>query len=431
MLPLLRTTFFAWGLLIAPLAAAQSIVEETGDQTPRRLPVLVPYAFSSDSTDWAVGVAAGRGRLLGQKQARALVTVFASENDSYAAHLLVSDLQLPSERWFVDFQLSLSKLGNRHIYVDGNLDFPEETAGSNESSKDNFLSGDGTDNQIGARFQYVLPIGAGSAGPIHRYQVRDGLLQSGASGGGPWNPLRSGRTIFSIKPFYRREKLDGAEAGEQVDFKTNGVRLDLEYDNRDFDRNPSRGSHTRVSATSDFGWFDSSDSWTFLDGEFSGFYSLGESDGFRQRVLAVNAWTGYSPSWEESQTPAGAVIRNRPPPFEGATLGGLERMRAYTRHRFNDRAVLYYAAELRLIPRNNFWRDLPLLNRLDIKWWQLVGFIEAGRVGPDWNLKDLHSDLKVDAGVGLRWMVRNSVIRVDLGFSDEETKVTAMARHAF
>jgi hypothetical protein len=37
----------------------------------------------------------------------------------------------------------------------------------------------------------------------------------------------------------------------------------------------------------DFGWFDSSNSWTVVDGELDKYFPLGSSDWFRQRVLAM------------------------------------------------------------------------------------------------------------------------------------------------
>ena len=69
--------------------------------------------------------------------------------------------------------------------------------------------------------------------------------------------------------------------------KTNGIELSLFHDNRDFKLNPSRGSALRLKFTRDFGWFDSSDSWTVVDAEFDKYFSLGESDWFRQWLQFV------------------------------------------------------------------------------------------------------------------------------------------------
>ena len=46
-------------------------------------------------------------------------------------------------------------------------------------------------------------------------------------------------------------------------------------------------------------------------------------------------------------------------------------------------------------------------------------FIEIGRVAPDWNLSRLHSEMKWDAGLGIRAMAKGLVVRIDTAYSDE------------
>jgi hypothetical protein len=100
-------------------------------------------------------------------------------------------------------------------------------------------------------------------------------------------------------------------------------------------------------------------------------------------------------------------VENRPPAFSGATLGGLWRMRAFPAQRFNDKAGIYYAAELRLIPEWNPMEYWPALQqRVGIQWIQLVPFVEVGRVAPDWEFDELHRDMKWDVGCGLRAWAR-------------------------
>ena len=75
-----------------------------------------------------------------------------------------------------------------------------------------------------------------------------------------------------------------------------------------------------------------------LEFEATKFFSLGKTDRARQRVLAFDAWTGDSPTWNETTLDNGfTVVNNAPPYYEGATLGGFYRMRAYPFYRFNDR----------------------------------------------------------------------------------------------
>lgn len=106
-------------------------------------------------------------------------------------------------------------------------------------------------------------------------------------------------------------------------------------------------------------------------------------------------------------------------------------MRGYPRGRFNDKAAIYYAAELRLIPNWDPFRNWPLIRNWPWRWWQAVGFVEAGRVAPSWNLGDLHEDLKWSAGAGIRAMIGGGVIRVDFAKSDESFQFWVMANQAF
>jgi hypothetical protein len=166
--------------------------------------------------------------------------------------------------------------------------------------------------------------------------------------------------------------------------------------------------------------------------ELAKFFSLGESRYFRQRVVALDFWTADTPTWEVDRVGDSQVITHRPPSCFGATLGGLERMRGFPSARFNDKAAIYYGAELRLIPRWNPLGEIGWLKRLArIDWIQLVGFAEAGRVAPHWNLSELHSDMKWSAGLGLRAFVNGLIVRADVGVSREGGEVQMMVSHPF
>jgi hypothetical protein len=66
----------------------------------------------------------------------------------------------------------------------------------------------------------------------------------------------------------------------------------------------------------------------------------------QQSVIALDYRTSYSPTWDEPSDGR----KNRPPPaYTVSTLGGLWRMRGYPSRRFNDKAAVYYSAELRMI----------------------------------------------------------------------------------
>ena len=184
--------------------------------------------------------------------------------------------------------------------------------------------------------------------------------------------------------------------------------------------------------TRDFGAFDSFNSWTSLDFSFSKFWDLGTSDRFAQRVLAVNFWSAYTPTWESVQvSPDFIKFQNRPPSNRGATLGGVDRLRGYPRARFNDKAAIYYAAELRLIPNWDPFKNWPLIRNWPWRWWQAVGFVETGRVAPSWNIGELHKDMKWSAGAGIRTMIGGGIIRLDYAVSDEASVWWVMAKQAF
>jgi hypothetical protein len=184
-----------------------------------------------------------------------------------------------------------------------------------------------------------------------------------------------------------------------------------------------------LKVSRDFGWLNSSNPWTVYTGELDKYFSLGPSDKFRQRVIALDVWTAYSPSWEAQSN---GTIVDRPPTFAGANLGGLFRMRGYPAQRFSDKAGIYYGAEYRMIPEWNPFNNWPWLQKyVGIQWVQFVPFVEAGRVGTAWSSDLLYSDLKWDAGIGLRAMAKGLVIRIDIGASSEGGDVQMMVSQPF
>ena len=84
-----------------------------------------------------------------------------------------------------------------------------------------------------------------------------------------------------------------------------------------------------------------------------------------------------------------------PPFFDGATLGGTQRLRAFAQNRFWDRSADYASLELRLIPQWNPLGHIKLLKPADITWMEWVVFAEAGRVNNAYDL-DLLKHLKGD-----------------------------------
>ena len=413
-------------LIFCNLAYGQSITVGPDGKFQKQV-ISVPYAFYNASFGFA-GAYAYAVTGWPQKQSALIGTAMAGTKGSAMGFIMGRDLQMSfAERLFLDAIVQAGYFQDADIYINGKKKFSDERAGSNDSDKDDYVESDGWDNFFRLRFKYLLPIGHGKDQIISTQVVDQGLLVDGATGGESWNPFHSGRTYFEMKPFYRLQQVDSDEVQEDV--KTNGLEFSLFRDNRDFKMNPSKGSALRLKFNRDFGWFDSSNSWTVVDGELDKYFSLGESNWFRQQVLAFDFWTAYSPTWNEKSN---GDIENGAPSFAGATLGGLWRLRGYPSQRFSDKAAIYYAAEMRLIPRWNPFDGWPWLQKyLGIQWLQFVPFVEIGRVAPEWSVERLHEDMKWSAGLGVRFWAKGLVARIDSAVSDEGFGVQMMVSQPF
>jgi len=413
-------------LVCSQIAFGQGVrVDAEGKSSKQTL--SLPYAFYNESFGFAVGYVYGIVSHP-QKQTTLLATVMAGSKGSAMAFLVGRDIQMPRiERLFFDPIVSIGYFKDNEAYIEGNPDFPDERAGSNDSNENNFVEGDGWDNFFRLNFKYLLPTGEGKDNIISTYRIDRGLLVSGATGGISLNPIKSGKSYLELRPFYRSQQIDGDDVNETT--QTNGLDFSVFWDNRDFYLNPSKGNGLRLKASRDFGWLDSSNSWTNVQAELDMYFPLKLSDKFRQTVLALNYWTSYSPTWEEQSY---GEISNRPPTYAGATLGGLWKLRGYPAQRFSDKAAVYYAAELRVIPRwNPFERWSTVQKYVGIQWLQFVPFAEIGRVAPSWNIKTLHTDMKWCLGLGIRAWAKGIVARIDAAVSDEDFKVQMMVAQPF
>lgn len=258
--------------------------------------------------------------------------------------------------------------------------------------------------------------------------MKNGLLSDGKTGGDVWNPLTSGRTNFELSIFNRHRTIindSGTNVGD-----SNGTMFALEYDNRDFFANPTKGSLQKITFKKDFG-YKSTDNWSVVQLDLRKYYDLGRSKRLRQSVLALDYWTSYTPSWEPRVNGLGPFIDGRPPNELGSTLGGFYRLRAYPVNRFSDKAAVYYSAEYRMIPEWNPLGSMKLLKPLNIDWWMFVPFVELGRVAPHWSVSDLHTDMRKVAGLGLRIMAQKAVFRLDTAVSEDAWSMYAMVGHPF
>lgn len=419
-------------LACAMNVGAQGIVRPADrlDQPPRKMFAWLPYAFYTNTFEFAVGAgAASFGH--GQPQLGLTGAALVSTNASYGIFGKATNFQIrPIDRLFLDATVGFLRYTGLTSYIPGNPDFPDERAGSNDSSAENFIVTPARDGFANLELRYLLPLGAGRDTIVNTFVIEDGILKSGATGGWAWNPTKSGRSFVGLELFYRAQNLQD-DTGERP-FDASGLAMSLEHDNTDFRLNPSRGSRKIVTVQRDFGWFDSSDDWTTIEGEFAKFINLGAGKRTRQRVLALNLWTIDTPTWNDTASDDGSpAVEGAPPYYQGASLGGLYRMRGFSQYRFHDKAAIYYSAELRFIPKRSPLSRIDHVGEIEFNWWQFVVFAELGRVSPTWSLSELHRDMKWDVGVGIRTLIRRTVLRLDVGLSTEGASLWVMAGQTF
>lgn len=395
---------------------------------------VIPYGFYNAGTGLAVAaVFLGKGYV--QPQVLTVANAFVGTTGSYNVFLANTDIKIPgADRLYVDQAAMYSEWDTVDSYQDGNPKYTGERAGSNGSDADNYIEAEGDDLFLHFNFKYLLPIGHGREPPPHQFRLNNGILEplTAAGGGSGWNPLATGRTILELRPFYRKQGFRDADTGLSSENETAGLKFTIEYDNTDWYNNPTSGTNQRLTWAEDRGWIDSNRTWNALQFRHSQYWNLGDSASALGRVLAFDAWTSHSFSWNETKTgDDGKPVFQRPPLFEGSTLGGLERQRGFPSNRFHDRSAVNYTLEYRHVPRWNPLPELPLLNRLFIPWWQWVAFVEVGRVNDQYELDDLHSNMKMTIGGSVRALVYELVVRADFGVTQEGAEVQMFFNHPF
>ena len=399
--------------------------------------IFLPYAFTSDATGFSGGIGVIKQGLL-QPQTTLVASVFGGvpqdiiingqpEEASFSGGFIsFSDFKLPyTNRLFFSLMGLKSYFPKANYYIDS----------SNDSNKDDVFTTSGDSNFFYTTFRYVLPIGEGLNNPEGLYTLQDGFAM-GREGYGGGTPFVTGRTSIGLKTFYQSDNTDNTERwpGWPSDtsvptWNTNGLRFFLTHDNTDFDLNPSRGYHFQVQYSKDFGKGDSLQSWDFLEFKYNQYFNLDTFSFTKQNVLALSIWTGYSYSWDNDREIVPGFNAHRPPLWEGPRLGGFNRMRGYDNNRFSDKAVFYATAEYRAIIDYNPLKNNSLVS-VDVDWFQVVPFIEVGRVHDQYNF-DLLSDMKYDVGISLRAMVAQLPVRLDVAYSEEGTNMWVMIQQPF
>ena len=401
--------------------------------------IVLPYAFSSASTGLAGGIGIIKQGIL-QPQTTMVTSVFGGMDQDVISNGIprtenfsggffsFSDYKLPFTQ-----RTLFSLIGIKSFFPKQKYYFK----GSNNSHPDTALSTAGQSNFIMGTFKYVVPIGEGLENPDGLYRLQDGFAQ-GREGYGNGTPFVTGSTTIGMKMFYQEESFENwsnfalwknKTSDSTPVWNSNGLRLFLSHDNTDYNLNPSRGYHFDLQYSKDFGKGDSLQSWDFLELKYNKYYSLDTFSFTKQNVLALSLWTGYSFSWDTRNEIAPGIAKNRAPLGEGARLGGFSRMRGYENSRFSDKAVVYGTAEYRAVLDYNPLKKNSVVP-VAVDWFQVVAFVEAGRVNDKYNF-DLLTDLKYDVGLSLRAMVAQLPIRFDIAYGDEGPNMWVMIQQPF
>ena len=403
---------------------------------PNKESAYIPYLFSSESTGTSGGMAMIKKGLL-QPQTITIATLFYGtgqeivtngQPDSanfWGGFTGIFDYKLPTTN-----RLLLSLMGMKSYFPKAHFYLYNHT---NDSKEEENIASSGEEDFIYATLKYVLPLGEGMENPQALYRFDKGFaIDREKYGGGI--PFVTGRTLLGLTAFYEHYTFDNylpnvphSSNGLKV-WDTNGLRFFVNHDNTDYDLNPSRGYQLTLQYSKDFGWGNTKQSWDFLEFKYNHYIDLPTFSFTQQNVLAMSFWTGYTFSWKGDEQ-AENIDAHRPPPWEGARIGGMFRMRGYNTNRFSDKAVIYGTVEYRAILNWNPFRKNDYLP-VTIDWLQVVGFVEAGRVHNRYNF-DLLSDLKYDAGISLRAMAAQVPVRLDIAVSDEGVNFWVMVFQPF
>lgn len=427
--------------LLLSLLTTSALLNASNDTTiaESKDMVIIPFVFSSESTGFAGGFALIKQGLL-QPQTTLVTSLFygatqditingRSEKANFSGGFIsFSDYKLPYTN-----RLFFSLIGLKSYFPRSSYNIKS----SNTSNPNDVFVTSGDSNFFNTTFEYVLPWGEGLDNPEGLYTLRDGFAMN-REGYGGGTPFVTGRTSFGVKTFYQENSYENWTAfslwedenpNTTPSWDTNGLRFFLTHDNTDFDLNPSRGYHMRLQYSKDFGQGDSLQSWDFMELKYNQYFNLDTFSFTQQNVLALSLWTGYSFSWDTENEVAPGIDAHRPPIWEGGRLGGFNRMRGYANNRFTDKAAFYASAEYRAVLNYNPLKKNDLIP-VAIDWFQVVAFVEAGRVHENYNL-DLLSNMKYDVGLSLRAMAAQLPVRFDMAYGDEGVNMWVMVQQPF
>ncbi|MGF1716132.1 BamA/TamA family outer membrane protein [Photobacterium chitinilyticum] len=381
---------------------------------------VVPFVFSSDSMGLSVGMA-GVLKGAGQPQAALLGAGLITDKETWLAYLGASNYTLATDsRWLFGAELYSAEFKQFDYYLG--------KATSNDSVADDATVADATESQYRISARYILPLGAAEPQGI-KAALRPNRPLTGST---PWT---SGVTSIELRPFYQSREFSDLVTNVDPAFSEAesvwGLETRLDWDNRNNSRNPTAGSRSQFGVTYDPGSSDHA-SWWKWELSQSWFWDIGAlGEVFDQQVLALNFYTGDTPSWNSTENIDGVEMLRRPPAYAGTRLGGLYRLRSFQSGRFVDRAALSYSMEYRVLPDWQPLSDWPVFNWYDVPWWQWVAFVDIGRVADEYDLAELHQDMKWSAGGAIRFQVEGIVVRTEMAWGSEDSLFRVMINQPF
>jgi hypothetical protein len=391
--------------------------------------LVLPYIFSTDDLGLVIGVGAMATGLY-QKQMTLSVTVYGGGDTKGLGAGLWNYRVLDSERLFFSAIGMMGEFPLLRVYSPlPNEMTPPPRLGSNDVNFDDFIQASGSSNWWNITLEYVLPWGSAKEKSMTSYQLVGGLLKKDTLQA-DWNPLTTGPSIIVARQFNRYQQYKNEEG--ELSGAVHAFEVGMFYDNTDFPANPSQGSSQYIAYSYNPKWLESKEQWDFIEIEASKYFSLGKNSFAKQNIIALNAWLGYSPSWQVTSDDMGNnQVNNNAPFLEGATLGGMYRLRGFRQSRFHDKAVIYTTAEYRMTLAYNPTENVRWLKFLNLDWLQTVLYVEGGRVSPTFHRATLFSDWKSDVGVSLRALTAGIVVRLDFTHSKEGTSTWLMVGHPF
>ena len=389
------------------LALGVSLFMSAFVQSEEKDSAFLPFYFSTETLGSTIGVA-GVKKGVGQPQTVLFAMALYSDKDSYMGFLAAYNYAL-SDSLLFSGQMYQAQFNDSPYYLG--------QQGKNDTPRGDGTVTNGFEQHYQLEFKYLLPWGSVKQhGLFGVFQpIRDVSFAM---------PLESGVSSLILKPFFSSRELDVATQTE----KTTGFDLVMDWDNRDSTRNPTRGSHTSLGITIGADRWQSDELWTKWTFQNSQYYALGPlGDLFDQQVLAFDVYTADTPTWNDCN---GAQCA-RPPEQEQVRLGGLYRLRSYSVGRFHGRSAIHYSAEYRVLPDWQPLDDVPVINYYDLPWWQWVVFAEAGRVADEYNIKELHRDMKWSIGGAVRFQVEGIVVRTEVAKGADESIFRVMINQPF